>query len=96
MNGGSSQFRLASEYIEGTAISGTGLIAATTLADLGIGSSGLLTSWAIGSDFIEIYSGPAPQPNPVPGPLPLFGAAAAFAHSRRLRARLRASSSPQV
>lgn len=93
--GSSSRFDIDS-YFEGAPIAGTGVFSGTVLSTLGIGPTGLLSRFAIGSDFIEIYSVPAPQPSSVPGPLPLFGAAAAFAHSRRLRARLRASASPQA
>jgi len=84
---------LSSSYIQGDPITGTGLISGQTLASLGLSStSGLLGTWTVGSDSIEVWAGAKPAAT-VPGPLPLFGAGAAFAFSRRLRARLRQGSS---
>ena len=88
---------LDSSYVQGTAISGSGLFSGQTLAGLNLSATpGLLGTWTVGSDSIEVRVGTAPPPSSVPGPLPLLGAAAAFAHSRRLRARVRAGSASQA
>ena len=80
---------LPNSYVEGDPITGTGLISGQTLASLGLSStSGLLGTWTVGTDSIEVWAGAKPSAT-VPGPLPLLGASAAFAFSRRLRARLR-------
>ena len=88
---------LSTSYSEGSQISGSGIIIGRTLSSLGLGStSGLLKTYTIGSDFIQVWAGPAGGHGGVPvvpGPLPLLGAAAAFAYSRKLRSRVRASSS---
>ena len=89
---------LPSTYVEGNAITGTALLAGTTLSDLGLSSTNpgdVLGTWLIGTESIEVRIGGG-DGAAVPGPLPLFGAAAAFAHSRRLRARVRAGSSTQA
>ena len=92
-----SRLVLDSSYVQGTAISGSGLFSGQTLAGLNLSATpGLLGTWTVGSDSIEVRVGTAPQPSSVPGPLPLLGAAAAFAHSRRLRARVRAGSASQA
>lgn len=90
------ELRLPSGYIEGSSISGSGLILGQNLTDLGLSTTtGLLKTYNVGSDMIQVWAGPATSA--VPGPLPLIGAAAAFAHSRRLKARVRAGSpSPQA
>jgi hypothetical protein len=89
------ELRLPSGYIQGSSISGSGLILGQNLTDFGLSSTtGLLKTYNVGSDMIQVWAGPATSA--VPGPLPLLGAAAAFAQSRRLRARMRARSSPQA
>jgi hypothetical protein len=89
----SSRFFLSSGYVPGTAITGSGLLTGKTLSTLGLSStSGLLGTWTIGSDSIELWAGPkggSSAAAAAPGPLPLLGAGAAFAYSRRLRSRLR-------
>ncbi|MEB3168373.1 MAG: hypothetical protein VKK97_06520 [Synechococcaceae cyanobacterium] len=94
---GAGQFYLSSGYVEGTPITSTGLIPGQSLATLGLSStSGLLGTWTIGSDSIEVRAKPASS-SAVPGPLPLLGAGTAFAFSRRLRSRLRgAKPAPQA
>ena len=97
LSGTSSLLTLDSSYVQGNAISGSGLFLGKTLAGLGLSAtSGLLGTWTIGTDSIQVWAGPVPQPSSVPGPLPLLGAAAAFSHSRRLRARVRAGSASQA
>jgi len=87
---------LSSTYGQGSPITGSGLISGQTLASLGLSStSGLLGTWTVGSDSIEVWAGAKPAAT-VPGPLPLFGAGVAFAYSRRLRARVRAGSASQA
>jgi MYXO-CTERM domain-containing protein len=94
--GVAGKLRLPNTYVPGNAISGSGLFSGQTLAGLNLSAtSGLLGTWTVGSDSIEVRVGTAPPPSSVPGPLPLLGAAAAFAHSRRLRARVRAGSASQ-
>lgn len=90
--GSGNYFSLQSGYVEGAPITGTGLIVGQSLSTLGLDStSGLLGTWTVGSDSIEVWAGAKPAPpSAVPGPLPLLGAGAAFAYSRRLRSRLRA------
>lgn len=88
----SSRFGLASGYTQGTPITSTGLILGKSLSTLGLSStSGLLGTWTIGSDSIEVWAGAKPTASSAaaPGPLPLLGAGAAFGYSRRLRSRLR-------
>ena len=84
---------LSSSYVQGTPISGSGLLTGKTLSSLGLNStSGLLGTWTFGSDTIEVWAGPksgGSSAAAAPGPLPLLGAGAAFAYSRRLRSRLR-------
>ena len=89
---------LPDSYVQGNAISGSGLFSGQTLASLNLSSTtpGLLGTWAVDTDTIEVRVGTAPPPSSAPGPLPLLGAAAAFAHSRRLRARVRAGSASQA
>lgn len=83
---------LSNTYVQGSAISGSGLFTGKTLADLGLSAtSGLLGTWTIGSDTIEVWAGA--KPAAVPAPLSLLGVSAAFAYSRRLRARVRQGSS---
>lgn len=83
---------LSNTYAQGSAISGSGLFTGKTLADLGLSAtSGLLGTWTIGSDTIEVWAGAKPAASPTP--LSLLGATAAFAYSRRLRARVRQGSS---
>ena len=95
--GGAGSLTLPSTYVQGTPITGTGLLTGQTLAGLGLSSTtpGLLRTWTVGSDSIEVRVGSQTSPSPAaaPGPLPLLGAGAAFAASRRLRARLNAGSS---
>ena len=83
---------LANGYVQGSPISGTGIINNTSHAGLGISTIGTIATWGIGNagDTIQIKT------SKVPAPLPVLGAAACFAASRRLRARVRASSSSQV
>ncbi|MEB3168367.1 MAG: hypothetical protein VKK97_06490 [Synechococcaceae cyanobacterium] len=84
-------FVIPALYVEGTPITASGLITGQSLATLGLSAtSGLLGTWTIGSDSIEVWAGAKPASAPVPGPLPLMGAGTAFAFSRRLRSRLRA------
>jgi hypothetical protein len=85
-----STLDLPANYASGTPISGSGLFAARTLSSLGLSSTipGLLGTWTVGTDSIEVRIGSAPAPAAAPGPLPLLGAGAAFAYSRQLRARL--------
>ena len=89
---------LPTTYVEGSAITGSGLFTSATLSSLGLSAtSGLLGTWTVGSDTIELWAGAKPSSSPAPGPLPLLGAGAAFATSRRLRSRLRSgASSPQA
>lgn len=90
---------LPTSYVQGTAITASGLITGQSLATLGLSStSGLLGTWTIGSDSIEVWAGAKPAaPSAVPGPLPLLGAGTALAFSRRLRSRLRgANPAPQA
>lgn len=99
--GATGDITLPSSYVQGNAISGSGLFSGQTLASLNLSSTtpGLLGTWTVGSDTVEVRVGAQPSPSPAaaPGPLPLLGAGAAFAASRRLRARLRpGSSSPQA
>jgi MYXO-CTERM domain-containing protein len=97
LSGISSLLTLDSSYVQGNAISGSGLFLGQTLAGLGLSATpGLLGTWAVDTDTIEVRVGTAPPPSSAPGPLPLLGAAAAFAHSRRLRARVRAGSASQA
>ena len=92
-----NKLTLDNAYVQGSAITGSGLFTTNTLAGLGLSAtSGLLGTWTIGTDSIQVWAGPVPQPSSVPGPLPLLGAAAAFSHSRRLRARVRAGSASQA
>lgn len=90
----SRKITLPSSYVQGNAISGSGLFSGKTLARLNLSSTtpGLLGTWTVGSDTIEVRVGVQSSPSPAaaPGPLPLLGAGAAFAASRRLRARLNA------
>jgi hypothetical protein len=87
LGGNSGSFYIEDSYVEGTPITSSGLITGQSLATLGLNAiSGLLGTWTIGSDSIEVWAGA--KPAPVPGPLPLMGAGTAFAFSRRLRARL--------
>ncbi|MCS5697778.1 hypothetical protein NZK32_01790 [Cyanobium sp. FGCU-52] len=82
-------FSFQGSYVEGTPITATGLITGESLATLGLSAtSGLLGTWTIGSDSIEVWAGAKPAAA-VPGPLPLMGAGTAFAFSRLLRTRLR-------
>jgi hypothetical protein len=86
LQGDNSQFGLSAGYVEGTAISYSGIFASTTLADLGLSSTtGLLAEYSIGSDTIKVYAGPVT----VPAPVPWIGGTVAFGFSRRLRSRLR-------
>lgn len=83
---------LSSSYVQGDPLTASGLITGKTLSTLGLSStSGLVASWTVGSDSIELWAGakPAASPAAAPGPLPLLGAGAAFGYSRRLRSRLR-------
>ncbi|MCP9860140.1 MULTISPECIES: hypothetical protein [unclassified Cyanobium] len=92
-----NQLVLDSSYVQGNVINGSGLFSGQTLAGLNLSATpGLLGTWTVGSDSIEVRVGTAPPPSSVPGPLPLLGAAAAFSHSRRLRARVRAGSASQA
>ena len=92
LRGTGSFFLLDQFYSSGSAIFGSGLMTGKTLSSLGLSStSGLLGTWSIGGDSIELWAGAKPAANPVPGPLPLLGVGAAFACSRRLRTRLRGS-----
>jgi len=69
-----------------------------SLADFGITTSGLLSTWTLqpadgldpytANDSINLIAGPPSAA--VPGPLPLLGAGAAFGWSRRLRKRIAA------
>ena len=80
---------IQNSYTEGTPITASGLITGQSLATLGLNAtSGLLGTWTIGSDSIEVWAGAKPASAPVPAPLPLMGAGTAFAFGRRLRARL--------
>lgn len=83
---------LSNSYVQGDPLTASGLITGKTLSTLGLSStSGLVASWTVGSDSIELWAGakPAASPAAAPGPLPLLGAGAAFGYSRRLRSRLR-------
>ena len=88
---------LSGSYEQGMPIVGSGLMSNITLSEIGFKStSGLLGSWTVGSDSIEVWAGRKPRASAVPGPLPVLGAGAAYAYSRRLRSRLRgAQSAPQ-
>lgn len=86
LQGDNSQFGLSAGYVEGTAISYSGIFPGTTLTDLGLSSTtGLLAEYSIGSDTIKVYAGPVT----VPAPVPWIGGTVAFGFSRRLRSRLR-------
>jgi hypothetical protein len=95
---GNEYLQFLNSYVEGNPITASCLITGRSLATLGLNAtSGLLGTWTIGSDSIEVWAGAKPASAPVPAPLPLIGAGTAFASSRRLRARLhRARRSPEA
>jgi hypothetical protein len=87
--GSTMSFNVSPDYIQGSPLPGSAVLTGRTLSSLGLNStSGLLGTWTIGSDSIEVWAGAKPASAPVPAPLPLMGAGTAFAFSRRLRARL--------
>jgi hypothetical protein len=89
LSGGDNYLQFLNSYVEGNPITASCLITGRSLATLGLNAtSGLLGTWTIGSDSIEVWAGAKPASAPVPAPLPLMGAGTAFAFSRRLRARL--------
>ena len=96
--GGTSAFRIDSNYIQTTPIVGSATYNGQTLASLGFTTTGLIGTWTINgtSESIQVFIGP--PATSVPGPLPLFGAGAAFGWSRRLRKRIAAplSTPPQA
>jgi hypothetical protein len=86
----SNLFLISSSYVSGTPIVSSAIYNNSTLAGLGLTSTGTFGPYTLvdGGDTINVVVGQAPPaPSAVPGPLPLLGAGVAFSYSRRLRRR---------
>jgi len=88
-----TEFLIDSSYTSGTQIFSSATFNGTTLASLGITTTGLIGTWTItgtSESIFAVIGAPGAPSAAVPGPLPLFGAGAAFGWSRRLRKRIAA------
>lgn len=94
----SNLFLISSSYVSGTPIVSSAIYNNSTLAGLGLTSTGTFGPYTLvdGGDTINVVVGQSPPAPAVPGPLPLLGAGVAFSYSRRLRRRINTKISGSV